>query len=106
MNVEELIERLNEFDPAAPVRFASQPNWPLEYDIDNVVCVDLSDEENDEELQEILSDDSLSPEEREEEIADARARRRDEGLTNTVYLIEGRQIGYLEHAVAVEAGWK
>lgn len=36
MTVEELIEVLEEFNPEAEVRIASQPNWPMEYDLADV----------------------------------------------------------------------
>ena len=37
MTVKELIEELEYLDPNIEVRFASQPNWPFEYDIRGVV---------------------------------------------------------------------
>ena len=37
MKVEELIEMLEECDPNAEVRFASQPSWPFENTIEDVV---------------------------------------------------------------------
>ena len=36
MTVEELIERLAEFNPEAEVRIASQPSWPMEYELSEV----------------------------------------------------------------------
>lgn len=36
MTVKELIEELEYLDPDAEVRFASQPNWPFEYDIRSI----------------------------------------------------------------------
>ena len=36
MTVKELIEKLEYLDPDAEVRFASQPNWPFEYDIRSI----------------------------------------------------------------------
>jgi hypothetical protein len=36
MTVAELIQELEYMDPNAEVRFASQPNWPFEYDIESV----------------------------------------------------------------------
>jgi hypothetical protein len=37
MTVGDLIEVLREFDEDADVRIASQPNWPFEYEIDEVI---------------------------------------------------------------------
>ena len=36
MTVAELIQELEYMDPNAEVRFASQPNWPFEYDIQSI----------------------------------------------------------------------
>ena len=43
MTVQELIDQLSYMDPEAQVRFASQPNWPFEYEIDDVVAVEVED---------------------------------------------------------------
>jgi len=42
MTVQELINELEYLNPEAEVRFASQPSWPFEYSITEVV---VSDEE-------------------------------------------------------------
>lgn len=36
MTVRDLIDELEYMDPNAEVRFASQPNWPFEYDIRSI----------------------------------------------------------------------
>jgi hypothetical protein len=41
MTVQELIEELNMMNPDAEVRFASQPSWPFENDINSVVSVEV-----------------------------------------------------------------
>ncbi len=41
MTVAELIEELEFMNPEARVRFASQPNWPFEYSIAEIIQVDL-----------------------------------------------------------------
>jgi hypothetical protein len=41
MTVAQLIEELEHIDPDTEVRFASQPNWPFEYSIDDVVEVEV-----------------------------------------------------------------
>lgn len=40
MTVEELIEMLEQFDPEAEVRIASQPSWPMEYELSGVDATD------------------------------------------------------------------
>ena len=45
MTVQELIDQLSYIDPEAQVRFASQPNWPYEHEIDDVVAVEVEDRE-------------------------------------------------------------
>lgn len=47
MKVKRLIEELQYMNPEAEVRFAAQPNWPFEYDIDSVVQVDVEDRRTD-----------------------------------------------------------
>jgi hypothetical protein len=41
MTVEDLIYELQNMNPNAEVRFASQPSWPFENDIDSVVQVEI-----------------------------------------------------------------
>jgi hypothetical protein len=41
MTVRQLIEELEFMNQDAEIRFASQPNWPFEYSIDDVVSVDI-----------------------------------------------------------------
>ena len=41
MVVEELIEMLQGCNPEAEIRFASQPNWPFEYSINDAVEVEI-----------------------------------------------------------------
>lgn len=37
MTVAELIDRLSEMDPEAQVRLATQPAWPLQFEVGDVV---------------------------------------------------------------------
>jgi len=39
MRVREIIEMLEDLDPNLEVRFASQPNYPLEYSIEDIVII-------------------------------------------------------------------
>jgi hypothetical protein len=41
MTVRQLIEELEFMNQDAEIRFASQPNWPFEYSIDDIVSVDI-----------------------------------------------------------------
>lgn len=118
MIVEELIEKLQECDPDAEVRFASQPKWPFEYSIDGAHECDLrglSVSEMDE-IYECIDDEAQEAREKGEEY-DRHAReaeliteyRRD--VTNgelgvVVYLEEGRQIGYLPTLACEVLGWR
>ena len=43
MTVADLIYELEQMNPEAEVRFASQPSWPFENDIDSVVSVEVED---------------------------------------------------------------
>lgn len=48
MRVEELIELLEGCNPEAEVRFASQPSWPFEYSIDDIVEAEVEKRNTDE----------------------------------------------------------
>ena len=72
----ELLDALQEMDPDTEIRFASQPSWPFEYSIHDIVIVDDEPEQDD-----------------------------CEESTQIVYLVEGRQIGYLPHEAKEEIGW-
>jgi len=41
MTVGEMLDMLEGLDHDMEVRFASQPNYPFEYDIDNIVIVEV-----------------------------------------------------------------
>ncbi len=75
MTVGELKDVLLTLPPEAEVRFASQPSWPFEYDIDSAISVRVLDRDGEE------TDESI------------------------VYLEEGRQIGYLPINAKVELEW-
>ncbi|WP_069164876.1 hypothetical protein [Nocardia altamirensis] len=45
MTVGELINLLQDFDPETPVRLASQPNYPMEYNIRRVAETEDADDE-------------------------------------------------------------
>jgi len=41
MTVRQLIEELEFMNQDAEIRFASQPSWPFEYDIDDVISTEI-----------------------------------------------------------------
>jgi len=45
MTVRDILNRLDALDPETEVRFAFQPNWPLEYSIDDIVEVNIDGQE-------------------------------------------------------------
>ena len=48
MTVRQLIEELEFMNQDAEIRFASQPNWPFEYDIVGVVLAEVEDRRTEE----------------------------------------------------------
>ena len=50
MTVADLIWQLEQMNPEAEVRFASQPSWPFENDIDSVVSVEVENPRTGEEV--------------------------------------------------------
>lgn len=82
MTVRELKDLLEDFEDECEVRFASQPGWAFEYEID----------------------DAVSPDAREVDDDGEPAEAGDEAVP-VVYLVEGRQIGYLPGFVADSIGW-
>ena len=84
MTAQKLLDTLQELiedhGPDVEVRIASQPSWPFEYAVGQVVAVANGDDDDDD-------DDESSPE--------------------VVFFIgEGRQIGYLGGAAVAELGWQ
>jgi len=84
MTVAELIRLLEDCDGDSEVRFASQPSWPFEYSIADVV-------EHYPQPEPYPDEDDLAGEEYEGEPV--------------VYLVEGQQLAYLPGAVKNELGW-
>lgn len=76
MTVQDLIEQLSFMNPNSVVRFASQPSWPFEYSISEVIEIQNQEEEGEE-----------------------------EEAHTTVYFVEGTQEGYLPRHVKDEIGW-
>lgn len=83
MTVGELKNLLESFDDETEVRFASQPNWPFEYEIEDAVLADLN-YTGEQSLEEYYK------EEREDYV---------------VYLVEGRQLRYLPSLAKEVIGW-
>lgn len=103
MTVTELIEELEalreDCGGETEVRFASQPNWPFEYSIGEVVSTS-SEEEN-----AILRMEMKAEGATDEEIAKELGDPDDDGNDAVIYLSEGRQIGYLPEAARDVLGW-
>ena len=103
MNIVELIQELEYLKDVvgedAEVRFASQPSWPFEYSISNIIT--MTNEMREEHARAELRDEGLSEEEINEELEG------DPELEgeNVVYLAEGSQIGYLPEDAKNELGW-
>lgn len=83
MTVGELMELLEGLPQDCEVRLATQPNWPFEYSITSVVCVDMAGDEDDEDAD--MRNDMKEP---------------------VVFLAEGSQLGYLPGVAARELGWR
>lgn len=79
MTVGELREALEGLEDDVEVRLAMQPRWAFEYTVERVAAVEVADRNDNSEEE---------PPKR-----------------MTVYLAEGRQIGYLPGVVAEELGW-
>jgi len=116
ITVGELMEYLSEFDKDLEVRFAIQPNWPMEYSIDKVVCVDPSDLHKDQRneiestIDEELAEGTLDPDqmqarhnELEEEYRQSNSRDAEGGV---VYLSGSCQMGYLPGVASEKLGWQ
>jgi hypothetical protein len=77
MTVAELIEVLEGYNPDSEVRLASQPKWPFEYSVSNVVSA-MSDENDGDHDPDVLA---------------------------VVYIAEGTQIDYLNGDAIELLGW-
>jgi len=108
MNVADLRALLEDFEDDTEVRFASQPSWPFEYSIDDVIEPEIPTFTNwlrqewgdDQPL--ILIFKGLTDNERtalRQQYAEA------QDTEPIVYLVEGTQIGYLPGSVKDAIGW-
>lgn len=111
MTLSELIQTLQDIqddqvDGVDPeVRLASQPSWPFEWSISNVVEIADPESEDLVSLQDELSETEDEDAAREimDRIDDIMERSKQNGPV--VYLAEGTQLGYLPGVVAAELGW-
>ena len=94
MNVGELLEILEGVDPEVEIHFASQPHYPLDFNVGTAVMVDMSAEESDD--YEDFVDNSHEPslDEQESEYTYPASR-------YTLYLTEGHTQEYLSGFVAL-----
>ena len=87
MTVSELIRIPKTCDPDFEVRIASQPRWPMEYHIHDVVETTADEDDIDDEVDDDDRDD-------------------DEPENKVVYIVEGDQIGYLGERARNDLGWE
>jgi hypothetical protein len=79
MKVADLIQILEDLPEDAEVRFAQQPNYPFEYSVGCAVLLDYAERD---------------------------ANENDVPAEPVVYLVEGRQLGYLPGFACREIGWR
>jgi hypothetical protein len=77
MTVAELMETLSGFNPDSEVRLASQPKWPFEYSISEVIAAVSDDADSDSDTRDL----------------------------EIVYIAEGTQIDYLNGDAIAQLGW-
>ena len=116
MTVQELINELEGANPDAEVRIAQQPQWPFEYDINEVFDMGNYDPRADFEV--YRADDGWyigrddgdegGPFETDDEAEEAISKllSKSGADESVVYLSEGRQLGYLPGAAAKALGWR
>ena len=100
MEIEELIETLQELAeeyPHADVRLATQPTWPFEYSIGDIVA----SRDNEEDQQEWDKDFKLAEDDDEREAMGDRP----ELGEPIVYIGENSQLGYLSKVVSEKLRW-
>ena len=100
MNVYELKRLLEDFDDDAEVRLASQPSWPLEYHVSDVIWIDKSANGTLRARSSWVTKLPYNGEESEEEVEE-----NEDFDPGVIYLVEGEQIGYLPEVVKDELGW-
>jgi len=103
MNIQNLIETLQEIaqeNPDAEVRIAHQPSWPFEYSVGDIVACD-SEGADPEELEHAREAAADGCETAAQYLADAKSR----DTSNTVYIGEGSQLGYLPGVAARALSW-
>jgi hypothetical protein len=89
MTVSELIHLLEDHDPEAEVRIATQPSWPFESQLQSVAA-----------YSELVAE-HVSPDDQDEMDEDDGP----EGADDCVYLFEGQQLAYLPAAAKTGWGW-
>jgi len=111
MKIKDLIEQLEEIaelNPNAEVRYASQPSYPFENSIREVLSWDketMIDVEM-ENIQQAIEEEGAEPMSYEDTRALARENIEHGGdCTPVVYLAEGSQIGYLPEGPKEALGW-
>jgi len=89
MTVQELIDKLQNYDPDCEVILGNQPSWPFELRIDNVIQrKDMFDDDDDD------SEDSLSEDDETCDTGRSYDSFSTSGLRTDVIIVEGGQIRY------------
>ena len=111
MTVQELIERLSEYEPDTEVRLAIQPGWPFEHGVGEIGENDPDDEyeilrqsaPNGWSVQDSEGEEHFSA--GTEEECETWVARKVEETERCVYIGEAGQIGYLPTAARRAIGW-
>jgi hypothetical protein len=109
MNVAELMQELEMMEPEAEIRFAHQPSYPMQHNVEGVVEITARGEcfrptEPDPQDFRTMADWEEAMEQHEEVIADIEEREHH----TVVYIVDGGQVynaPYLPGPAAREIGW-
>jgi hypothetical protein len=99
VKVSELIALLEDADPDTEVRIAQQPSWPFEYVIEDAILVDSYSDVSCDECGYDWGNDH-------DENGCEEERPASEDLEAVVYIVEGRQLGYLPGIATKAIGWR
>ena len=113
MNIRNLIDELEyiaeESGDELEVRFASQPSWPFEYSINQIVPwtkEERVEAEYESALEEVGGCDDKDDLKEVREICRSNIEHEiEEGKVDCVYLVEGSQLGYLDGSAKEAVGW-
>lgn len=102
MIVYELKRLLEDFDDDAEVRWASQPSWPMEYHIHDVIWIGKNVNGTLKARSPWVTE---MPYQGADDVEDEIIEDDEDFDPGVIYLVEGEQIGYLPEVVKDELGW-